>query len=253
MLYRLGNKSRIANKIIEHFPPHELYIEPFFGAGGMFFAKSLAKYNIVNDIDDEVYNCFIVLQNHKDELKQLMEGIPYHESLLKHWRNNKETDPIKKAARFLFLSNYSYLGTMEQMRYTCGNNAKPMLIKNIDNAYELCKDVLFMNCDFREMFDRVAYRHKEKDKARAFIYADPPYLGTNDNYSNSFTEKNTIDLFSVLVESGIRFAISEFNNPFILDLAKKYNLNIIPICERQTLKNRNIEILITNYEKNTLF
>ena len=39
ILRRLGNKKLIAEKIICHFPPHEIYIEPFFGAGGMFFNK----------------------------------------------------------------------------------------------------------------------------------------------------------------------------------------------------------------------
>lgn len=51
ILRRLGNKQAIAHKIIPYFPPHKIYIEPFFGAGGMFFNKPKAKYNIVNDLD----------------------------------------------------------------------------------------------------------------------------------------------------------------------------------------------------------
>ncbi|HBZ37548.1 MAG TPA: restriction endonuclease subunit M, partial [Balneola sp.] len=39
ILTRLGNKRALADKIIPFFPKHELYIEPFFGAGGMFFSK----------------------------------------------------------------------------------------------------------------------------------------------------------------------------------------------------------------------
>lgn len=39
VLRRLGNKAKIAGKIAEHLPPHKIYIEPFFGAGGMFFNK----------------------------------------------------------------------------------------------------------------------------------------------------------------------------------------------------------------------
>ena len=44
--------------------------------------------------------------------------------------------------------------------------------------------------------------------------------------------------------------MSEFDNPFILNQAKERNLNIIEIGERVNLKNRRIEILITNYENN---
>ena len=58
ILRRLGNKQAIAHKIIPYFPPHKIYIEPFFGAGGMFFNKPKAKYNIVNDLDSDVFNLF---------------------------------------------------------------------------------------------------------------------------------------------------------------------------------------------------
>lgn len=42
--------------------------------------------------------------------------------------------------------------------------------------------------------------------------------------------------------------MSEFNHPFILDQAKERGLNVNIIGERQNLKNRRIEILITNYQ-----
>ena len=51
----------------------------------------------------------------------------------------------------------------------------------------------------------------------------------------------------MLVDSKISFAISEFNQPFILEQAKKYNLKVITIGERRNLNNKRIEILICNY------
>lgn len=49
--------------------------------------------------------------------------------------------------------------------------------------------------------------------------------------------------------------MSEFDHPFILEQAKQRNLNVIVIGERQNLKNRRTEILVTNYENSiqTLF
>ena len=41
-------------------------------------------------------------------------------------------------------------------------------------------------------------------------------------------------------------AISEFDNPKILEMSK--GLNVYQIGERKNLKNRRSEILITNYE-----
>ena len=86
-----------------------------------------------------------------------------------------------------------------------------------------------------------------KDENKTFIYCDPPYLGTNDNYSSSFTEQDSIDLFDCLQATGCKFAMSEFDNEFILNQAKERGLNVIIIGERKNLKNRRTEILITNY------
>ena len=56
ILRRRGNKKEIASLIQKHFPPHKIYIELFFGAGGMFFNKPVVRYNFINDIDNDVFN-----------------------------------------------------------------------------------------------------------------------------------------------------------------------------------------------------
>ena len=71
ILRRIGNKSKLAKEIQKHFPKHDIYIEPFFGAGGMFFNKPKAKYNFLNDIDADVFNLFQVVSLRKQELEDL--------------------------------------------------------------------------------------------------------------------------------------------------------------------------------------
>jgi len=79
-------------------------------------------------------------------------------------------------------------------------------------------------------------------------------LSTDDNYSHSFTQQDSIDLFNTLQNTGIKWAMSEFDNPFIIQQARERNLNVITIGERRNIKNIRTEILITNYRKNaTLF
>jgi DNA adenine methylase len=262
ILRRLGNKKRIAQDIIKHFPPHRVYIEPFFGAGGIFFYKQRAKYNFLNDLDDDVYNLWNVFFNRRDELIEAVELMPYHESLFQYWRHNKETEPIRKAIRFLMLSNFGWMGMPNMMDFT-DNSHKKELLKNA-NKILIDTDCRFMNVDFRKVFDKISLlplsgkingkRLTSLGLGLVFIYCDPPYLGTTDNYSNSFTEQDTTDLFTMCIDSKAKFAISEFDNPFILDLAKQHNLNVIKIGERQAMKARKTEILITNYKtQNTLF
>ena len=247
ILTRLGNKRRIAKDIIKYFPAHRTFIDMFFGAGGLFFSKSLSDYNFCNDIDDDVFNLYMMLQSKKEELIDAIEIMPITESLLSYWNKNKESDKIKKAVRFLMLSNFGYMGKPNTLCFGQDyGNMKKVILDNIEQTLKKIKYVHFMNCDFRKVLCKIKFRDNENE---AFVYADPPYLGTDNNYSQSFTEQDTKDLFELLVSSGLKFAISEFDNDFVVNLANDYKLNIITIGERQNMKNRRTEILVTNYKK----
>jgi len=233
ILNRLGNKTRIAGDIIKHFPKHRTFIDMFFGAGGIFFNKPLADYNFCNDIDDDVFNLYLVLQTSKDELIEAIEIMPVSESLLHYWNNNKETEPIRKAVRFLMLSNFGYMGKPNSLHFSQnGGCKKTSILSKIESTFRFMKTARFMSVDFRKVLTKINFREDENEH---FIYADPPYIGTDNNYSQSFTETDTKDLFELLVNSGIKFSISEFDNDFVLGLANDYRLNIITIGERERI------------------
>ncbi len=245
ILRRLGNKQAIAQDIIKYFPEHKIYVEPFFGAGGMFFQKRKAKFNMVNDIDKDVFCLFTTILNNKKELEELYYQTPIHSDLLEYWKSNEEIDPIKKSIRFLFISNLTHMGGGSSIRLQ-PRTPKQTFFDRIDETYKLINDVQFYNNDFRKFLKSICFDSMENE---TLIYCDPPYLETLDNYSHSFTEQDSIDLFDCLQATGCKFAMSEFDNEFILNQAKERGLNVIIIGERKNLKNRRTEILITNYEK----
>ena len=254
ILRRLGNKKKVAKLILPHFPPHKIYIEPFFGAGGMFFQKPKAKYNIVNDLDSDVFNLFQVVMNQKEELEKAFYMMPIHSDLLEHWKANKETEPIRKALRFLFLSNFGYMGKPNNVHFIDRPN-KQRFFNVLNQCFQFLNesDVKFNNVDCVKFLNSITPLKDDSKINDCFIYCDPPYLGTGDNYSNSFSEQDTIDLFDVLIKTGCKFAISEFDNPIVLELAKKHGLEVITIGERQNLKNRRTEVLIVNYQSPALY
>ena len=250
ILTRLGNKRAIANKIIPHFPKHTTYIEPFFGAGGLFFYKPLAKYNIVNDLDSDVFNLYMVVLNQKEELLSELARMPAHQDLIKYWKKNQETNPVLKAVRFLLLSNFTFLGTGDTLRICNSSNKKTIIENRIDETQNMLKNVMFSNNDACDFLMSISFMEKNN----SFIYLDPPYIDTRDNYSHSFTKQDSIRIFDCLDNLGVRFAMSEFNNDFIIEQANDRGLNVIEIGERKSLKNRSVEILVTNYDKaNDLF
>jgi DNA adenine methylase len=241
----MGNKRRIASKILPHIPDHNFWLEPFFGAGGLFFNKPRAQRNIVNDLDGEVYNLFCVILDRSAELEETWCSMPISEDLWKAWKKEVPTDPVWRAVRFLFYSNFGFLGKPQTLQYN-KKNAKRLLQDRITTTRELLYDVEFMNCDFRQMLRRIPM--SKGDRAGAFIYADPPYLGTGNNYGEASTwrEQDTRELFAELVASGLRFGVSEFDNPVVLDLAKQHGLRVVLIGERHNLRNKRMEVLVTN-------
>ena len=44
------------------------YLEPFFGAGSLFFVKEPSKIETINDIDGNVINLFAVIKEKSAEL-----------------------------------------------------------------------------------------------------------------------------------------------------------------------------------------
>ena len=250
ILRRLGNKQAIAHKIIPYFPPHKTYIEPFFGAGGMFFNKPKAKYNIVNDLDSEVFNLFQVVMNQKEELKKAFYMMPIHKELFEYWKTNEPKDNLQKALRFIFLSNFSFMNTKSTMLY--GSNKKHSFNSELDQTFKLIQNVDFSNEYFDLFLNSLTENFKTEE---TLIYNDPPYLDadTKQNYVyniKTWSKDDVVHLFNCLDETGCKYAVSEFDHPFILQQAKERGLNVHIIGERQNLKNRRTEILITNYKNN---
>ena len=256
VLNRIGRKNKIARKIVANFPDHKNYIETFFGAGGLFFNKPKAKNNFLNDLDGEVYNFWNMFREHKDDLVKLYEVIPYHEMIFEQWKKQEEIDPIFRALRFVYLSNFSLMGKMCTMKYRTNCNPKGNFLKMAESTFRMIGDVNFMCTDFRKVFRKIGFESKSKanDLASTFIYNDPPYLDTDNNYNTpSWTKPDFVALVNSNIDWGVKFAISERNNPFVIDTAEMHDLYITPIQNRKNaISGSCAEILITNYPTNQL-
>lgn len=252
ILNRLGNKEKLAGKIIRHFPKHDIYMEPFFGSGSIFFSKPKVKYNFLNDLDNDVYNLFRQVVDNKEGLVYWLERVPITHTQFVEWgKGKREKTDVLNAVRFLIISNYGIYGMPKTLRIGASNPRKQIL-EQIDYTHLYLKDAQFLHCDFRLFFKCVDYKN---NKNKCFCYCDPPYLATGNNYSDSFTEQDVLDLFEALENSGIKWAMSEFNHPFIIEQAKKRNLHVLQIGERKNLnsKNKRNEILVMNYENTKTF
>ena len=70
---RMGGKFRLRKKIIEKIPEHVCYVEPFFGAGWVYFGKNPSIVEIINDIDGDIVNLFRIIKEHPLEFERLLQ------------------------------------------------------------------------------------------------------------------------------------------------------------------------------------
>ena len=60
----MGSKARWARKIIDSFPAHNCFCEPFAGTGAILLAKKPSGIEVYNDVNMELVNLFRVVSVH---------------------------------------------------------------------------------------------------------------------------------------------------------------------------------------------
>jgi DNA adenine methylase len=95
-----GAKFRLASWIMEFFPPHTCYVEPFGGAAGVLLQKPRVYAEVYNDLDSDVSNFFSVLRDPASRQRLIEQCLltPYaRDDFELAWQPS--TDPIERARR----------------------------------------------------------------------------------------------------------------------------------------------------------
>ena len=72
-----GGKSYLARRIVAEFPPHDVYVEPFFGMGSVLLNKPKVHVEHACDVNEELIQFWLMLQRAPRSLVEMMEVTPY--------------------------------------------------------------------------------------------------------------------------------------------------------------------------------
>lgn len=95
-----GAKFRLAPWVMQFFPDHRVYVEPFGGAAGVLLQKPRAYAEVYNDLDDDIANFFRVLRD-PEQAEQLIQQLHLTPYARAEFDLSYEdcTDPVERARR----------------------------------------------------------------------------------------------------------------------------------------------------------
>lgn len=213
MLKYPGSKWRLAKWIINHFPAHTTYLEPFFGSGAVFFTKPPSKVETINDLDGQVINLFRVIRERPRELAALIEMTPWargeYTSILvpsDHESSFLQVgEPLEDARRFL-VRMWMAMGAKSSDRSGWCNNIQNLIGSSKPKTWQglpariiatsrRLKDAQIESQPAIKLIVRYGY-------PEVLIYADPPYMfetrRERRQYKNEMTDADHIELLEVL-------------------------------------------------------
>lgn len=170
---RVGNKQSISKKIINLFPVHLTYVEPFVGSGAILFNKEPSEKEIINDLDKNVVEGFRLLKNAPSSDTFMIRRT------LKEQQQLVETNPTSiqdKILKKLYQSCNTFGGTGKGKLYKSYNQSKK--INKIDEYKNRLKNVKIFNNDYKNII-------KKYDTPTTLFFLDPPYEQSNNLYSHS--------------------------------------------------------------------
>ena len=202
ILHYPGSKWRTADWIINHFPEHETYCEPFFGSGAVLFTKERSTIETINDLDRDITNFFKVIRERPEELAYAIKFTP-HSRQEYYLSYEKCTDELERARRTvvrLWQGRGGKTSHRTGWRSMIENNG-PLPGKEwlrfpdkIASVSERLQGVQIENQCAIQLVDRY-------NKKGVLIYADPPYVlstRTTSSYKHEMTDKQHADLLNAL-------------------------------------------------------
>lgn len=250
-----GGKQRIAEWIINQFPEHHAYVEPFFGSGAVLFNKRPSNIETINDLDDRVINLFECIMQDAEKLTRMIELTPYSRKIYDLSYEIQCTDKFDKAVQFLvrswqghgFRTNDHKVGWKNDVQgresaYAVRNwNRVPQYI--LDSVDRL-KSV---QIECRPAVELIQ-RHNFKN---VLIYADPPYLyetRTGKQYRHEMSDEDHVELLNVLMNHKGPVALSGYDSKLYNDTLKGWRKEMIISNAEYYNGASKVECLWMNYE-----
>ena len=255
-----GGKSRVAPMLLEKFPRDiKEFREPFLGGASvaLLFSQKYPDIPVwVNDKYDNLYDFWITLQDHGDELSDILVAIKEENSteekakelFLSAKEEISEADTFRSAVLFWILNKCSYSGLTENSSFSASasnQNFSTRGAKKLKEVSEIIQHWEITNHDYSELLMH------EGDGT--FCFLDPPYMissylyGAKAEMHKEFKHDRFIELWH---ESPNNWLVTYNVNEELKKSYSKFNQEEFRITYGMKHRPDNklkTELLVTNY------
>ncbi|MCE2963898.1 MAG: DNA adenine methylase [Chitinophagales bacterium] len=249
-----GGKVKMLPHILPVIPPHNLYVEPFFGGGAVFWNKEKSLGEVINDTNSEIINFYAVVQKNFKALDKEIQATLHSRYLFEKARRIHEFPElfteVKRAWATWVLCNQSFAGIMGgAFGYDVSGHKGSNRIDSKKKRFvsDLAKRLEKVCIECHDALHII----KTRDRKETFFYLDPPYFNSHLGHYKGYTEADFEGLLKQLSTIQGKFLLSSYPSPLLTKFIKKYQWHTKSVAGRVSINKGTgkdkTEVLTANY------
>jgi DNA adenine methylase len=253
-----GGKQKLVNDILPFIPEHNLYCEPFFGGGAIFFAKPKSEIEVINDTNGDLINFYKVVKTKyrqlEKEIKQTLHSRQEHYIAAKAILVFPDLfHDVKRACAIWVVANQGYASRLDS---TWGYDRKRNTsAKRLHKKRDSFAKEYAQRLEETEIENNDALKVIEsRDSKDSFFYCDPPYFNSGMGHYKTYTEQDFENLLQLLSAIKGKFLLSSYPSPLLKKYIRKNKWHMkqiempLSMTARYKSGKRKTEVLTGNYE-----
>jgi DNA adenine methylase len=248
-----GGKQTLLKYLLPLIPQHKMYCEPFFGGGAVFFAKPKSEVEVINDINGEIVNFFKVIKTKFPELQSEIKATLhsrelYRNAMVVYAHPDLFTD-VKRAWALWVLTNQGFAGMIGSWGFGKDDSKEAALATKRDLFTKEYEDRLTKVQVENNNAIKVINRCDDKE---TFIYADPPYIGSDQGHYKGYSESDYRELLDTLAKVKGKFLLSSYPSKILSTYIKKHKWKVQKVTKSVAVTKHTdkvkTEMIVMNYD-----
>lgn len=177
-----GGKTTAAKRIVEHFPAHLHYVEPYAGSLAVLLAKPRSRMETVNDLDGAVMTFWRVLRDRPLELSRVCHLTPHSRAEWQACEDLEVPDDLERARRVWVRLTQGRTGRLVRTGWRhyvapgATSTAFPGYLDGyVDRMAPAAERLHHVTLECRPALELIEKYGADDD---VLLYVDPPYVGS---------------------------------------------------------------------------